>query len=136
MNHIDDDTILKYALEIIEDIKEKNSIEEHLVSCPECRQKLIEIRKDMDIIRGIQSLTSELKMPVPKKRGNILLSTMRVASLIILGIAIGFSSAKLSDNEQVSVRSSYNVISPLADSLIGFAPSDATEISFRSLTNN
>lgn len=131
MKHLDEDLLLKYALELVEDKKEQGDIESHLSACSECRALLRELYSDMDVIGSIKPHRASLDLPVRKSGRIILYSIIRAAALIIFGIAIGYGAANLQSNEKVSVMPSYVAPVPAPDSLVGTAVSDATKITFK-----
>jgi hypothetical protein len=128
MNHINEDTLLKYVLEIIDDEHEYSDIKYHLTTCAECRTRLEKIQSDLDIIGDIKPAGSDIDLPVRQKRQNIFYPILRAAALIIFGIVIGYGAANLRKPDNVSVTPSYAILSPAPDSLVGVAVSDATEI--------
>jgi hypothetical protein len=131
MHHINEDSLLKYALDIIDDDEEHSEIESHLATCPKCRGRLDIIRSDLDIIGNIEPSRTRLDLPVKRQRPNILYPLLRAAALIIFGIVIGYGAANLQKGEKVSVSPSYAILAPAPDSLAGVAVSDATEITLR-----
>ncbi len=131
MNHLNEDLLLKYALELVEGKKEQGDIESHLSACSECRALLRELHSDMDVIGSVRSHRARLDLPVRKSGRNIRYSIIRAAAFIILGIAIGYGGANLEFREKVSVTPSYVTPAPAPDSLIGLAVSDATEITLK-----
>jgi anti-sigma factor RsiW len=131
MNHIGEDELLKYVLEISAGEAEGAGIEAHLKACSACRTRLESLRKDLKIISGIRPQGQTLSMRSPHRRHIALYSLLRAAALIILGIALGVSGSKLIQREPVCVSPAYLVLSPPADSIAGYAASDATQTGVR-----
>ena len=129
--HINDDKLLQYALEISPTDKERAVIAEHLAICSECRSRLEELRRDIEIIGGIQPRRQELRMPGPRPRHNFAHPIIRAAALFILGIAVGFVASNWIQREPAYISPAYLTLSPPPDSVSTYVVSDATEISAR-----
>jgi hypothetical protein len=135
MTHIDENKLLAYALEISESDTEKADIAAHVSTCAECRARLENIQKDIDIISGVQPMRRVLHLPSRPAQSNIMNTIIRSAALIIFGIFVGFGASKLIHHEPALVSPAYLTMSPPADSLTGYAITDATEIPARYYKN-
>jgi hypothetical protein len=129
--HIDDDKLLRYALEVIDDDEnnEREEIEGHLEVCQLCRARLSELRNDIEIISGIRP-----RRPGAATRGhswwhNAVQRSLRAAAFIILGLAIGFGASSWLKDEPTRVTMQYVTLSSPVDSVCPYAATDATEIS-------
>jgi len=134
MHHIDVDELLKYALDIIDDSREREKIEGHLANCRECRDRLQSVHRDIGVIGGIRPRRSGVPAVTPKPGANLFHSILRAAAFILIGIGIGYGGANLSGDGPISVTRSYAEFSPPPDSLAGYAATDATHIGFRRVT--
>ncbi len=131
MKHIDEDRLLEYALNTIDDADERGEIESHLEECGECRSRLEIIGEDLDFIG---SLKPDLNNAIPKtttRKRKYLYGMIRAAALIVFGFVIGLAVSGGSERADVYVTPCYVRLSPPADSLGGFAESDATGSSMR-----
>lgn len=126
MKHIDGDKLLEYALETVSEVGERKEIERHLDDCPECRSQLKAIRDDLEFIGSLKPSLTEPKPEVSPRRKKYLYGIIRAAALIIFGFFIGLAVSGGSEPEDVYVTPCYVQLTPPADSLEGFAESDAT----------
>jgi anti-sigma factor RsiW len=131
MIHINEDKLLQYALEVSPTDAERAVIAEHLATCSECSARLEELRKDIEIIGGIQPRKQELRMPVPRPRHNHVYPIIRAAALFIFGIAVGFGASNWIHRQPAYISPAYLTLSPPPDSVSTQVVSDATEISKR-----
>jgi hypothetical protein len=93
--HVNEDKLLQYALEASPTDAERVSIAEHLAICSECSARLEEIRKDIEIIGGVQPRRQELRIPGPRPRHNFVYPVIRAAALFIFGPPISRSHRPL-----------------------------------------
>jgi anti-sigma factor RsiW len=131
MTHIDEDRLLAYALEVLESDSEREEISTHLAGCPECRARLGNVQKDIEIIGSLRPYRRVLAVPNPKARRLTVYSLLKAAALVVFGVCIGFGASSLVRQEPTAVVPSYFVLSPPDDCLSGCAVSDATAASLR-----
>ncbi len=129
MIHINEDKLLEYALETSSDRVERAEIADHLSVCAECHMKLEEIRKDIEIIGGVRPPQPALRIPGQRARPNSIYSALRIAALIVFGIAVGLGASKWVYRQPAIVLPAYILFSPPPDSVNSFVVGDATEIS-------
>lgn len=68
MTHNSEDELLGYALETVASDEERDKITSHLAECSECRLRLANIQKDIEIVAGVRPVTSPLLLPDPRRR--------------------------------------------------------------------
>lgn len=129
--HINEDKLLQYALEVFSTDSERAGIAEHLAICSECSARLEELRKDIEVIGGIQPRRQELRMPSPRPRHNFVYPIIRVAALFIFGILVGFGMSNWIYRQPTYISPSYLTLSPPPDSISTYVVSDATGVSKR-----
>ncbi len=129
MIHPDDDKLLDYALEIHSDELSDIEITDHLAACPGCRTRLENLRRDIDIIGGIRPNRPMLTMTTPRRLSDLLYQAVRVAALILLGMAVGYSASNWIHNRSALVSPAYITLSPPPDSLGNCPVPDAMELS-------
>ena len=71
MDHINEDKLLEYALETLDNEAERAEIEGHLKSCPDCREKLSGLNGDIEAIGGIKGEFGMTEMYYPRKKRSI-----------------------------------------------------------------
>jgi hypothetical protein len=128
MTHNSEDELLRYALEVIANEEERASTAAHLAVCSECRVRLEDLRKDIQIVGGVRPRRRVLLIPNSRPREVLTYTILRTAALIILGSLIGFGASKGVHRELEFVSSGYVTLSPPTDSLTAYTVSDATDI--------
>jgi len=127
--HITEDKLLEYALEITDDNVDQAEIEGHLDACQSCRSRLKELRHDIDVIGSIRPPRPVASIPGVSRWNDAVYRLLRVAALIVVGLAVGFSASAWLEDEPARVASRYLTLSSPADSVSRYAASDATDIS-------
>ncbi|MCP4583003.1 MAG: hypothetical protein GY839_15450 [candidate division Zixibacteria bacterium] len=127
MNHINEDKLLELALEISAGESERVEIETHVKNCPECREQLKAIQKDIEVIGSVRGHIALPKPAIHRKRP-LTRAILKVAALFLFGFLTGLGISSWTNREPISVIPSYLKLSPPADSLTGRVVSDATQI--------
>ncbi len=125
MTHYDEDQLLAFELGTLQDEKTTVEMTDHLAGCDLCRLKLEAIRKDIGIIASIRSSENRV---IGRRTGNLrrlLISTIRAAALLLIGLIIGYAAAKSIRKPEICVSGMYIGGQAPADSLAGFAVADA-----------
>jgi hypothetical protein len=128
MNHPTEDQLLAFALETDASENERQAITDHLAGCAECRARFEGIENDLRVIGGVRPQRQIAPAVLAKRRPVTAYTLLKAAALIIFGIVVGYSSARLTAEQPAMVSPSYIELSPPADSMIGYAVTDATEI--------
>lgn len=127
MNHLPDDDLLKYALELLDE-NEARGIDVHLKECGECRARLERLRTETELLGSIQATAEEPVFSRPKAKSRVLYVALRAAALLLIGFLAGFGTSNLTCPPPVNVMGAYGELSPPADSLTRYVVCDATEI--------
>jgi hypothetical protein len=128
MNHPNEDQLLSFALETDTNENEHREIADHLRTCDECRKSMATIEHDLRVIGGVRPSRHAAPLARPRRRPITVYTLLKAAALIVLGVVVGYSSARLTAQQPATVSASYVELSPPADSMIGYAVTDATEI--------
>ena len=67
MNHIDEDALMKMALQLLEK-GEEDALLDHLSACDDCRERLERIRRDIELIGSLEPGIEIASVPLPKNR--------------------------------------------------------------------
>jgi hypothetical protein len=126
MNHPNEDQLLAFALETDAGDDERKAIAAHLATCDQCRAGLDGIENDLRVIGGVRPQRHAAPITLPKRRPIFVFTMLKAAVLIIFGVVIGYSSARLTPHRPANISPSYMVLSPPADSMLGYAAIDAT----------
>jgi hypothetical protein len=95
MAHINEDNLVKLALNLTEEELEKN-LGSHLSHCELCQNKLREIQNDIEAIGSLQFDFEDKSYPLPslppKNRGLL----WKIAAALIIGFLSGYLTSELS----------------------------------------
>ena len=101
MNHFDEETFLKYVLEILDENKTL-SLKNHLAECNSCTSKFNETKKQLEVIGSFNPLIENNDFLVPK-RNNVLSVWVKRAAVLIIGFIAGYATSFLSQPDRVTV---------------------------------
>lgn len=101
MNHFDDEIILKFVLEILDEEKAV-IIENHLVECETCSAKLNDAKKQLQIIGSYNPRIEKFDYPLPKRNDTLYIWVKR-AAILIIGFLAGYTTSVLSQPDQITV---------------------------------
>ena len=101
MNHFDEEILLKYSLEILNENKVL-LIKNHLIECDACTSKLNEAKKQLQVIGSFDPMIENNNSLVPK-RNNALSVWVKRAAVLIIGFIAGYATSVLSQTDQVTV---------------------------------
>ena len=128
MTHINEDELLKYALEITATEAERSEIADHLDGCDYCRERLLTMQGDIEIMGSIKGHGFALLRPVRRGKRYWIQRIVRAAALLLLGFLAGLGVSDLSHREPQNIWPSYMEFLPPADSLKMMAVPDGTRI--------
>ncbi len=95
MDHIDDDTLLKTALEIL-DQAEEASVRDHLSRCASCSRRLSQLQRDIGELGAVGFPT--MKAPLRQKGKTVLsLRVLRAAAVLAAGFLAGYVTAEIAN---------------------------------------
>ena len=102
MNHIDEDLLMKYALQLLEK-QEAAALTEHLSECSDCRVRLDGVRQEIELIGSLEPKIEFPPIPLPKARGIRIPVWLRAAALLFAGFMIGYGASLFSEDQVVIV---------------------------------
>ena len=101
MKHFDDDTILKFVLELLDD-EESVNITEHLTKCEICTAKLRNLEKQNKLIASYNPTMQERE--IQKRENKINCSVwLKRAAVLLLGFLLGYSTSIIFQQNQVVI---------------------------------
>jgi len=127
IKHIDEDRLLEYALDIIEEQIEISEIEDHLRECRDCRERFEKIKNDMEVIGGLEIRRGSTRSTGSGGSRKLILAVLKAAALLIIGIGIGWSFSGGESRETVYITPCYVSLNP-PDNMNGIAVSDALDM--------
>ena len=105
MKHIEEDTILKFLLELLDD-EEYKIVNDHITECEICNTILNELKKQNELIASYNPEVQNSYIPVFKKKKHYSIWLKRAAVLLI-GFLLGYSTSLLLQPEKVMVVEQY-----------------------------
>jgi hypothetical protein len=91
MNHLDDDTLLKLALALMEP-EETSAAQAHLAACAECRARLNDLQRDMADLSSIRvEIPAAISQPQPKRTD---LASWKIAAVLLIGCLAGWGTSQ------------------------------------------
>ena len=95
MKHPDDDTLLKYTLETLEDDKAVQ-VKEHLRECIVCQEKIDRLNEEMRVIGGYESPLEPREYPLRLRRKGSFTGLFKAAAILTLGFISGYLVSEVS----------------------------------------
>jgi predicted anti-sigma-YlaC factor YlaD len=127
MNHLNEDTLLQWALELLDD-EQRRAAEDHIAQCGQCREQWNRVCSDLQAISGLQPAVA-LSVPVKSRSVRWFQSPLlRAAALILLGVSAAWITAREVLPRHIRVVAAPRECRVPADSLSRLAAPDATEI--------
>jgi anti-sigma factor RsiW len=102
MNHIDEDLLMKYALQLLGK-QDEAALQEHISECSDCRARLELIRREIELIGSLEPRVEKPPIPLPKTRGFRIPVWLRAAALLFAGFMIGYGASLFSEDQVVFV---------------------------------
>ena len=127
MNHIDEDVLMKMALQLLEE-SEEATLREHLSSCEDCKARLARIQQDMELIGSLEPRIEKPLIPLPKSRGFRIPAWFKVAALLVIGFVSGYGVSQLSDGQVVCIFPYHVRSSPPKRTYPSFTPCESVDM--------
>jgi hypothetical protein len=125
MNHIDDDTLLQLALELLDE-SASQAARDHLSVCRECRLRFKWHEGHMSLMSGVSAEISHFSM-IPKRLQPSLAALFRIAAILFIGVMAGWGAASVFSPPRVAVYAArMHTQCPADPTARGTACSDAT----------
>lgn len=91
--HPDDDTLLKYVLEILDDADDA-ATRDHVTRCGQCAARCRELSKPIDRITTVQFKIQEVAAPrFPRRKRSMSAVVIRAAAILAAGFLAGYLTA-------------------------------------------
>jgi anti-sigma factor RsiW len=95
MMHIDDDTLLKFVLETLDE-PDNATVREHLSSCPLCSGKRLELQREVGSLASVDLQVDAVEPPRLPQRSRRSMVIARFAAVLAVGFVAGYLMAELS----------------------------------------
>jgi hypothetical protein len=104
-HHFDEDTLLKYQLELLED-EEMADVKDHINFCESCNSKLDEIKIEINILSSYDPDLEDVQITVIRKTRNYT-TWLKSAAVLLIGFVTGYSTSVFLQPNQIVVVSQY-----------------------------
>jgi hypothetical protein len=130
MNHIDDNTLYKFILKIL-DNNESGNIKGHIDECDHCSNKISLLKKEIDLIRGFNP-DIELVPRQSKKIKTFNSVWLKAAAALVIGLTISYAvSNYMTEEHSVVVGQSFIPQNIMMDSLeYAFCPPSDVSVTY------
>jgi anti-sigma factor RsiW len=96
MTHLDDDTLLKFHLEML-DPSDDSRVREHLSACRQCREREKKIQADVGRLSEIEMHLDEAAPPPLLRRARFFTVAARAAAMLAVGFLAGYMTAEVAN---------------------------------------
>jgi len=91
MNHLNEELLLKYALQMLE-ADAAGEVKAHLEACPQCAKILSGLQNDLSEFSNIKADIESWNIPIPRCRSKgAVLAIWKLAAVFILGLLTGYA---------------------------------------------
>ena len=127
MMHIDDDTLLKFVLETLDE-PDNASVRKHLSSCPLCSGKRSELQREVGSLASVDFQVDNVEPPRLPQRSRRSLVIARFAAVLAVGFVTGYLVAELSAPLKTTTVGQQLRPAPVATPVTRPAPCSAIDI--------
>jgi hypothetical protein len=119
MNHLDDDTLLKSQLRLLDDRNEMQ-VREHLSQCKKCSLRFNQVGNQIKAIGSFEPQIEAEVHPLPQRKSTIVIPLLRAAAFLILGFLAGYFTSELLHPSQVNVVEQHLITRSPVTSISGY----------------
>jgi len=100
MKHFDEDTILKFVMELLSG-EELINVTDHLKGCEICNNKLLSAKKQIELISSYKPEVENDNFPIYKKKNDYSVWLKR-AAILLIGFLLGYLTSVILQPNQVA----------------------------------
>jgi hypothetical protein len=119
MNHLDDDTLLKSVLELLDE-RDKMMVREHLSQCRKCSLRFNQVGNQIKAIGSFEPQIETEVHPLPPRKSTIVIPLLRAAAFLILGFFAGYLTSEFLRPRQVNVVQQHLITKSPVTSISGY----------------
>lgn len=106
MKHFDENTILKYLLEVLDE-NDSQSVKNHLSECDICLSILNDLKKQNELITSYNPKIENVYVPINKKNNYPV--WLKRAAILIIDFLLGYYTSTLLQPEQITIVEQFSV---------------------------
>ena len=126
MNHYDEDTIIKYVLETL-DNNEFALVNNHLEECEICNAKADKVKNEIEMISSFNANIEDIEYQ-PKLKSSHSYVWLKRAAVLVIGFLTGYLTSTLTQPEQVNVVEQKLIPKTLGISALEFTSCSNTDV--------
>jgi hypothetical protein len=130
MKHPDEDTLLKHVLDLLEG-GERDELAVHLATCIPCRQRFDTMKRETEMLGGLETDIPLPEIDIPGRRRNWLPQLARIAALLLVGFASGYGFSQISRPQDVMVVPEYRTASAPPQTILNFTVCESLNLNVR-----
>lgn len=119
MNHLDDDTLLKSQLQLLDDRNEMQ-VREHLSQCEKCSLRFNQVGNQIKAIGSFEPQIETEVRPLPQRKSAIVIPLLRAVAFLILGFLAGHFTSEFLRPRQVNVVQQHLITKSPVTSISGY----------------
>ena len=127
MKHPDEDQLLNFGLHLL-NVTESKELENHLLICKNCQDRLQKINSDIEVISGVELKIERSSFTMPKVKAYPFKSIMKMAAVLVIGFMVGYTTSFYLRPPQVNVIPHRLNVKSEPASIDRFTPCESTEI--------
>jgi len=127
MTHLDEDTLLKFVLETLDE-QDASLVREHLSGCQPCAHQEKKLRMEVRRLSGVEVHLEEVTPPGLPRRMRILAVATRAAAILAVGFLAGFLTAELTHPARVETVQQRLVPNRMMTPSSGYTPCRAVDV--------
>lgn len=127
MTHLDDDTLLRSALETLDE-RDNARVREHLAVCAQCSERMERVREEVGRLSGIRVEVGEFAPPPLRRPRRVVSALARAAAILAVGFLAGYATADLTAPERPTAVQQRLVPGSPAAPRTGYFPCRAVDV--------
>ena len=127
MNHIDNDRLLEWQLQLLDPLEAKE-IESHLSECGDCRNRFEQLTGDIEQLSSVKLKVHTPSLPMPKPVWYHRAKMWRAAAILIIGFAGGYATSYSIHPSVIEVSPMYTQLVTTPDTLVRSTPCQPEEL--------
>lgn len=127
MKHPDENTLLKYVLELLES-EEETLVKIHIEKCENCKEKYKQIKDGTNLLKGFDPEIETGNMSLPVKKEFIFSFWLKAAAILLIGFILGYYTAIQINSKEVNVVEQNLISKPFSNPANEFTPCEQVDL--------
>ncbi|MFB0515912.1 MAG: hypothetical protein ACETWG_04830 [Candidatus Neomarinimicrobiota bacterium] len=127
MNHLDNDLLLKYVLQLLDD-RDATHVRTHLDACPECSTRLAELEADTRLLGALEPRIEPSFPPLAASKPASVPAVLKLAAAFVCGCLLGFFVSEWRNPGSVQIVEQHLVPQSPPAQISQFYPTEQLEL--------